>query len=81
MFPQLKALIDALKIPVEKFPFSEAMDPYEVEVPYSKPRMVTLDPPVDVRSPLRVAVVLVMVEAAWLPTPGVTAELMRTLLY
>jgi hypothetical protein len=51
-------------------PFSVVVAPYAVVRPYVKPRTVGFEPPVAVIVPLAVAVVVVMLEAAWVVRVG-----------
>jgi hypothetical protein len=62
----------AVNTPVENDPGSDRFVPYDVFVPYSKPRVVAFAPPVAVMLPLNVAPVAVTPEVVGIARVGAT---------
>lgn len=72
--------MEAVNAPVPKVPDSVVVAPYEALVPYAKPRIVGVKPPVALIVPFKITLVWVVLEAAWAETVGATFETVTVML-
>jgi hypothetical protein len=78
VIPQVNPLKFALNDPIPYDPLVDVAIPYDVSVPYSKPRVEAFSPPVESMEPFMVADVFALLEAGWAETDGTITEPFET---